>query len=179
MLMLVAIFGGATAFFGPAFDAVVPDVLPESLLPQANSLDQFVRPLALRLAGPAVGGFLIEGVGVGWAFALNATTFAVSAAALLAMARARRRPSRGRRSVGGDIRAASPTSASTCGCGGRSRAPRSPTSVHGAGRGAAAVRGQERAARLGAELGAVFAAGGIGSVVCAVIMGQAGCRGAP
>ena len=56
MVVLVAGFGAATAFFGPAFDAIVPDVLPARLLPQANSLDQFVRPIALRLAGPAVGG---------------------------------------------------------------------------------------------------------------------------
>ena len=28
MLVLVAVFGAATAFFGPAFDAIVPDVLP-------------------------------------------------------------------------------------------------------------------------------------------------------
>ena len=83
----------------------MPDVLPASLLPQANSLDQFVRPLALRLAGPAIGGFLIEGVGVGWAFALNAATFAVSAAALLAMAPPTRRAARrGGVSVVGDIR---------------------------------------------------------------------------
>jgi len=86
MIALVAVFGAATAFFGPAFDAIVPDVLPAGLLAQANSLDQFVRPIALRLAGPAIGGVLIDGVGVGWAFALNAATFLVSAAALLAMA---------------------------------------------------------------------------------------------
>src|SRR4029079_18703773 len=86
MIALVAVFGAATAFFGPAFDAIVPDVLPAGLLAQANSLDQFVRPIALRLAGPPIGALLIDGVRVGWAFALNAATFVVSAAALLAMA---------------------------------------------------------------------------------------------
>ena len=176
MLILVAIFGGATAFFGPAFDAVVPDVLPASLLPQANSLDQFVRPLALRLAGPAVGGFLIEGVGVGWAFALNAATFAVSAAALLAMAPPTRRGrAAGGVSVAGDIKVgfayvrkhvwlwgtfASAAVAYLCFMG--------PAEVllpflvkndlHGSA----------------ADLGLVFAAGGIGSLGCAAIMGQRG-----
>jgi hypothetical protein len=38
----------------------VPDVLPASELARANSLDQFVRPVALRLAGPALGGLLID-----------------------------------------------------------------------------------------------------------------------
>ena len=50
---LVALYGAGTAFFSPAFDAVVPDVLPPGLLAQANALDQFVRPIAFRLAGPA------------------------------------------------------------------------------------------------------------------------------
>jgi MFS family permease len=175
MLVLVAVFGAATAFFGPAFDAIVPDVLPASLLPQANSLDQFVRPVALRLAGPAVGGFLIEGVGVGWAFALNAATFAVSAAALLAMAAPTRRIIGPSGSVTGDIRAgfayirrhvwlwgtfASAAIAYLCFMG--------PAEVllpflvkndlHGSA----------------ADLGLVFAAGGIGSVGCAALMGQRG-----
>ena len=46
----------------------------------------------------------MSGVGVGWAFALNAATFAVSAAALLAMARPVRRTEGEHGSVGGDIR---------------------------------------------------------------------------
>jgi DHA3 family tetracycline resistance protein-like MFS transporter len=175
MLVLVAVFGAATAFFGPAFDAIVPDVLPLWLLPQANSLDQFVRPLALRLAGPAIGGFLVSGVGVGWAFALNAATFAVSAAALLAMARPDRRTEAVHGSVAGDIRVgfayvlkhtwlwgtfASAAIAYLCFMG--------PAEVllpflvknelHGSA----------------ADLGLVFAAGGIGSVGCAAIMGQRG-----
>src|SRR5919199_1597972 len=42
---LVCVYGTATAFFGPAFDALVPDLVPdEQLLTQANSLDQLVRP---------------------------------------------------------------------------------------------------------------------------------------
>ena len=46
---LGAIYGAATAFFGPAHDAVVPELVPGELLIQANSLDQFARPLALAL----------------------------------------------------------------------------------------------------------------------------------
>jgi len=55
LVALVAIYGVGTAFFTPAFEAVVPDLLPVEDLPAANSLDQFVRPIALRLAGPFVG----------------------------------------------------------------------------------------------------------------------------
>ena len=39
--------------------------LPARDLAAANSLDQFVRPIALRLAGPALGGALVAGVGLG------------------------------------------------------------------------------------------------------------------
>ena len=85
MIALVAVYGAGTAFFGPAFDAIVPDLVPAGQLTEANSLDQFVRPATLRLAGPALGGLLVTATGTGWAFALNAATFAVSACFLLAM----------------------------------------------------------------------------------------------
>ena len=44
LMGLAALYGGGTAFFGPAFDAIVPDLVASDLLIQANSLDQFVRP---------------------------------------------------------------------------------------------------------------------------------------
>ena len=71
LAVLCAAYGVGTAFFNPAFDAVVPDILPADQLAAANSLDQFVRPLALRLAGPAAaGGHRV--VGLGMAFAVDA-----------------------------------------------------------------------------------------------------------
>jgi DHA3 family tetracycline resistance protein-like MFS transporter len=85
LLAIVVVYGAATAFFNPASDALVPQLLPADLLAQANSLDQLIRPIALRLAGPALGGLLVGAIGAGWAFALNATSFAISVAALLAM----------------------------------------------------------------------------------------------
>jgi len=92
MVGLAAVYGGATAFFGPAFDAVVPELIAPDLLAQANSLDQFVRPAALRLLGPALGGWAIAQAGAGKAFLLDAATFAVSAAAILRMHPGERRP---------------------------------------------------------------------------------------
>ena len=84
LVAVVAVYGAASAFFMPAFDAVVPDLLPSADLAAANSLDQFVRPIALRLAGPALGGVLVS-VGTGVAFAVDAASFAVSGAAVLMM----------------------------------------------------------------------------------------------
>ena len=83
MAVIAAIYGAGNAFFGPAFDAMVPDLVPDSLLAQANSLDHLVRPVASRLLGPALGGWIIAAIGVGWAFVLDALTFAVSIACLI------------------------------------------------------------------------------------------------
>jgi MFS family permease len=80
-------YGAASAFFGPAYEAAVPDLVPAQLLVQANSLDQLARPLALALAGPALGGWVIGAWGAGSAFLLDAGTFAFSVAMLVAMGR--------------------------------------------------------------------------------------------
>jgi MFS family permease len=85
LIGVAVLYGAATAFFDPASDALVPQLLPDDLLAQANSLDQLIRPVALRLAGPAAGGLLVGLLGSGWAFGVDAATFAVSAGALLAM----------------------------------------------------------------------------------------------
>jgi MFS family permease len=77
MLVMVAIYGAAQAFFDPASDAILPELLPAEQLGQANALDQLVRPL---------GGLLVGTLGPGAAFLADAATFIVSAVALGAMA---------------------------------------------------------------------------------------------
>ena len=79
LVIVVAVYGVGTAFFIPAFEAVVPDIVPAQDLPAANSLDQFVRPVALRLAGPLLGGTLVA-AGAGLAFAVDAANDAESSA---------------------------------------------------------------------------------------------------
>jgi MFS family permease len=86
LVILVAVYGVGTAFFTPAFEAIVPSLLPSSDLAAANSLDQFVRPVAGRLAGPAVGGWLVAVFGAGTAFAVDALSFGGSLLALLVLA---------------------------------------------------------------------------------------------
>ncbi len=85
MIVIVAIYGGAQAFFDPASDAILPELVPESQLGEANAIEQVVRPLALRVAGPALGGVLVGVLGLGAAFLADAATFVVSAATLLSM----------------------------------------------------------------------------------------------
>ena len=84
-VVLVAVYGAGSAVFAPAFTGIVRDVVPRDLLLEANSLDQFVRPLCVRLIGPALGGVLIGLAGAGAAFLADAGTFAVSAGAFLLM----------------------------------------------------------------------------------------------
>jgi MFS family permease len=175
VVALVAVYGAGAAFFGPAFDAIVPDVLPASELAQANSLDQFVRPVALRLAGPALGGLLIDAVGIGAAFAFDAASFAFSAVALLAMATRAPRRAAEPASVGADIRSGFAyvrrhvwlwaTFASAAVAYLLFMGPAEvllPYLVKNEMGGSAS------------DLGLVFAAGGIGSVGCAVVVGQRG-----
>jgi DHA3 family tetracycline resistance protein-like MFS transporter len=80
VMVIAAAFGAGTAFFGPAFDAIVPELVPAELLTQANSLDHFVRPAAWRMLGPALGGWIIAGFGdrAGGAFVVDAATFGAS-----------------------------------------------------------------------------------------------------
>ena len=80
VMVIAAAFGAGTAFFGPAFDAIVPELVPSELLTLANSLDQFVRPAAWRMLGPALGGWIIAAFGdrAGGAFMVDAATFGAS-----------------------------------------------------------------------------------------------------
>jgi MFS family permease len=85
LVVLVALYGVGTAFFTPAFEAIVPDIVPQADLARANALDQFVRPLALRMVGPALGGWLVSWLGAGPAFALDSASFAASAGIILVL----------------------------------------------------------------------------------------------
>lgn len=87
LVVFAAVYGSASAFFMPAFEALVPHLVPEEHLTEANALDQFVRPAMLWLLGPAVGGVLIGTAGTGSAFALDAATFGVSALCLFRLTR--------------------------------------------------------------------------------------------
>jgi DHA3 family tetracycline resistance protein-like MFS transporter len=82
---VAAVYGAGTAFFGPAFDAIVPDIVPRALWPQANALEQLVKPLTLRMMGPALGGGIIALGGTGTAFLFDAATFVASACTIWAL----------------------------------------------------------------------------------------------
>ena len=86
LIVSAALYGAGEAIFAPNFQAVVPDVVPQRLLVEANSLQQLAEPVAFRFAGPAIGGVLVAGLGSGAAFAVDAGTFLVSMACVAIMA---------------------------------------------------------------------------------------------
>ncbi|WP_440074102.1 MFS transporter [Streptosporangium sp. OZ121] len=81
LVLLMAVFGTADAFFMPASTGLMPLVVPAGRLQEANALRGFVHSSGLVL-GPAVAGVLISLAGPGGALALDALTFAASAAFL-------------------------------------------------------------------------------------------------
>jgi MFS family permease len=101
--VVVALAGTGQALFAPAFGSIVPEIVPRELLPQANSLDQFVRTSA-GLVGPAIAGVVIAVAGVGWAFAIDSATFVVSTSTALALTPRPFEPNEGHRSVFRDVR---------------------------------------------------------------------------
>jgi MFS family permease len=94
VVVLAGMYGTGAAFHAPAFDALVPEILSGERLTQANALDQLMRPLALRLAGPALGGVLVGVAGAGGVFVLDCATFLMAAGTVLLM-----RPADGTREV--------------------------------------------------------------------------------
>ncbi len=86
LVIIVTFYGGAQAFFDPASDAILPEVVTADQLEQANALEQLTRPLTLRLIGPALGGVLVGTIGAGAAFMADGASFIVSALTLWLMA---------------------------------------------------------------------------------------------
>ncbi|MEA2306543.1 MAG: hypothetical protein QOH43_3823 [Solirubrobacteraceae bacterium] len=85
IVLLSLVYGSAEAFFGPSFSGLVPQLVPGEHLVQANALQEVVRPIAYRLAGPALGGLLVAAFSAGTALLVDAATFVVSITCLALM----------------------------------------------------------------------------------------------
>lgn len=90
LIVLSALSGAASAFFMPAADGLIPATVGAERLGQANALTQFSKQ-AGRVLGPMIATSLVVTVGAGWAFVLDAATFAVSVGTL-AFLRVRHEP---------------------------------------------------------------------------------------
>jgi MFS family permease len=95
LIVLAVVYGTAEAFFGPASQGLVPQTVRPALLHQANAMMSLSRNVT-GILGPAAAGFVIAVSNTGWAIAVDAATFAVSAAFLAAMRLAFTKPVRQR-----------------------------------------------------------------------------------
>jgi predicted outer membrane lipoprotein len=84
LVVLVLFYGSGQALFMPAFSSIIPSIVSEDVLVEANSVGQVMRPLAMTIIGPLIGGLLLV-LGTGWAFVFDAVTFAASALCILMM----------------------------------------------------------------------------------------------
>lgn len=82
LLALTFALGCGAAMAMPAQAAIVPELVPPSMLAPAVALNSLGMNIA-RSLGPALGGVVVARWGAGWAFAINAATFLGVALVLL------------------------------------------------------------------------------------------------
>lgn len=74
LLLFTFVIGTGSVLGIPAYQSLVPDLVPRDQIPAAAQLSSININLA-RMIGPAIAGFLIASIGVGGVFALDAATF--------------------------------------------------------------------------------------------------------
>ncbi len=78
LIVIEMLFCSAEAFFRPAANGLLPQTVPEAEIQPATAVTSMSSNVA-EFAGPALATALVLGAGAGWAFALDAATFLVSA----------------------------------------------------------------------------------------------------
>jgi MFS family permease len=84
LAVLSAAMGAGFAFFGPASTGIVPEIVPNDQLQEANALLRLSRD-ATRVGGAVVGGAMVALIGPALAVGVDAATYIVSAMLLGAM----------------------------------------------------------------------------------------------
>jgi MFS family permease len=82
LISLSVVHGAVSAISLPAMASVMPQLVPRSQLQSANALVALTRN-GLTVVGPTVGALLVVTVGSGWALAVDAVTWLLSALLLL------------------------------------------------------------------------------------------------
>ena len=90
---LAALSSAVGAFDLPARQSLVPTLVPRHDLPNAISLNAIMQQTS-QVLGPALGGIVIASANVGWAYMINAISFAAVIVALLLMRDVPGRPER-------------------------------------------------------------------------------------
>jgi DHA3 family macrolide efflux protein-like MFS transporter len=94
LLFAVTLFGSVIrAFFGPAIQAAIPDLVPAERLPAANSLNQLSIQTAV-FAGQAVAGFLYRYLGAALLFVVDGVSYLFAAVSELFITDTWKKPER-------------------------------------------------------------------------------------
>ena len=100
---LSAVGGAASGIFYPSSRGLIPQIVDGRQLQSANALIRLSQNSA-ALAGAAVSGVIIVRVGAGWALAIDALSFLVSAVLVLTSGAPRARPAEGGMRIIADLR---------------------------------------------------------------------------
>jgi MFS family permease len=100
---LCAVTGAASGIFYPASRGLIPQIVDGPHLQSANALIRLSQNAA-SLGGAAVSGVIIVGAGAGWALAIDATSFLVSAGLVLTSRAPQAPPAEGRLTIIADLR---------------------------------------------------------------------------
>jgi MFS family permease len=84
LVALAPLFGIASSFFDPAYQAIMPQLVDKDALTEVNSLNTLSRNAGFLL-GPVPGALVVAFSGMASAFAFDALTYAISALCLLAL----------------------------------------------------------------------------------------------
>jgi MFS family permease len=84
LVALQLVRGVATSFFFPAAQGIVPQVVSPSRLQEGNALLRLSRN-GTQIGGTALAGILVAAFGPGWAIAIDAATYFLGSAFLLAL----------------------------------------------------------------------------------------------
>jgi MFS family permease len=103
LLAVTCALGAGAALNGPAWQAIVPELVERGEVPAALALNG-LGINAARAAGPALGGFIVGWLGPGAAFLCNAVSFAGVIAVLLGWRRETRPATLPAESIAGAIR---------------------------------------------------------------------------
>ena len=95
VLLLSCTTGLAQAFGGPAYQSLIPSLVPKKDLPNAIALNSIQFNLS-RVLGPVLAGLALASVGIAACFGLNALSFVAVIAALAALRVPHVRPDLGR-----------------------------------------------------------------------------------
>ena len=105
IVYIIAIFGGiATAFDNPARRAFVAEMVPDSDVQNAVSLNSALM-MGSRVVGPALAGIMIHTVGYGWTFAADGFSYIAVILGLALLRTADMRPSVAAQRGRGQVRA--------------------------------------------------------------------------